>query len=137
MIIRQFKLLNGDDIIAVLQTKNADNYIIERPVLVTTNMFGQLTFVHWFPLSSQKIFKLYKNRCIQHVPIDEDIQEAYTKYILDTQTKQQFKVQDTAHMMKALMERNDHYTKMIEQELETITDEDYDPVPETEEPTLH
>ena len=59
MIIRQFKLLNGDDIIAVLQTKNADNYIIERPVQVVTNMFGQLTFNHWFPLSSQRIFKLY------------------------------------------------------------------------------
>tara|TARA_B100001094_G_scaffold15733_1_gene13539 strand:+ start:3775 stop:4188 length:414 start_codon:yes stop_codon:yes gene_type:complete len=137
MIIRQFKLLNGDDIIAVMQTKNVDNYIIERPVMVTTHMFGHITFDHWFPLSSQKIFKLYKNRCIQHVPIDEDIQEAYTKFILNSQKKQQFKVQSPDQLLKALVDKNDQYTKMIEDELEISTDDDSDLVSDTEEPTIH
>tara|TARA_Y100000033_G_C2751083_1_gene113907 strand:+ start:1310 stop:1720 length:411 start_codon:yes stop_codon:yes gene_type:complete len=136
MIIRQFKLLNGDDIIAVLQTKNADNYIIERPVQVVTNMFGQLTFNHWFPLSSQRIFKLYKNRCIQHVPIDSDIESEYTKFIMTSASKQNFEVQDTEQMIKTLMERSKEYTRMMEEE--QITDEDYYPLPsEVKDPTIH
>ena len=32
MEIRQFKLLNGDDIIAVMNTRYDGHYIIERPV---------------------------------------------------------------------------------------------------------
>lgn len=136
MVIRQFKLLNGDDIIAVLQTKNSDNYIIERPVAVVANMFGQLTFNHWFPLSSQKIFKLYKNRCIQHVPIDSDIETAYTKFIMNTTSKQHYEVQDTEQMIKNIMEKTKQYSRLVE---EDILDEEYISGlgTEIEDPTIH
>ena len=136
MVIRQFKLLNGDDIIAVLQTKNPDNYIIERPVAVVANMFGQLTFNHWFPLSSQKIFKLYKNRCIQHVPIDSDIEAAYTKFIMNSASKQQYEVQDTEQLIKNIMEKTKQYSRLVE---EDILEEEYisGPGPEIEDPTIH
>jgi len=82
MEIRQFKLLNGEDIIAVMNTRYGDHYIIERPVQIAFDGMGRLVFSHWFPLSEQIMFKLYKNRCIQHVPVNKEYEEAYTKYIM-------------------------------------------------------
>jgi len=135
MIIRQFKLLNGDDIIAVLQTKNVDNYIIERPVQIIDTLLGQLTFNHWFPLSSQKIFKLYKNRCIQHVPIDADVEHAYTQYILNTKENKQYNFGDNKDLANTLLEKTKEYNRMMEE----ITDDDYNPPfdPDESDPTIH
>ena len=44
--IRQFKLINGEDIIGILNTKNDDNYIVEGPVVLLPNLFGNMQFAH-------------------------------------------------------------------------------------------
>lgn len=120
--IRHFKLLNGEDILAVLAIKNDDNYIIERPVVLGYNVMGGVTFGHWFPLSSQKMFKLYKTRVMQHVPIDEDVAQAYIDFILNSPKRPTFKHQNTEEMIRSL----------VDQQMERITDEDYE-LPELEE----
>ncbi|SRR5210317_2204518 len=111
--IRQFKLLNNDDIIAVLNTKNDDNYIIERPVVLIPNILGNMQFEHWFPLSSQKVFKLYKTRVLQHVPVDEYIHETYINFVLNTKRPQ--------YKLQSLTEAAEEYLKLKNEYMEEDT----------------
>ena len=104
MDIRQFKLINGDDVIAMLNTKNDDTYIVEGPVVLLPNLFGNMQFAHWFPLSSQKTFKLYKNRIVHHVPVDEYLHETYINFVLNTK-KPEFKLQSMKDAVQDIVER--------------------------------
>lgn len=122
--IRQFKLINGEDVIGVLNVKNNDNYIIERPVVLLPNLLGNMQFAHWFPLSSQKVFKLYKNRVVHHVPIDEYLHKTYIDFVLNTQ-RPEYKLQTV----------KDAVQDMVTRERELI-EEDYLDVPEPKE-TIH
>ena len=122
--IRQFKLINGEDVIGVLNVKNDDNYIIERPVVLLPNLLGNMQFAHWFPLSSQKVFKLYKNRVVHHVPIDEYLHKTYIDFVLNTQ-RPEYKLQTV----------KDAVQDMVTRERELI-EEDYLDVPEPKE-TIH
>jgi|11_taG_2_1085331.scaffolds.fasta_scaffold01212_1 hypothetical protein len=122
--IRQFKLINGEDVIGVLNIKNDNNYIIERPVILLPNLLGNMQFAHWFPLSSQKVFKLYKNRVVHHVPIDEYLHKTYIDFVLNTK-RPEYKLQT---MSEAVQD-------MVTKERELI-EEDYLDVPEPKE-TIH
>jgi len=122
--IRQFKLINGEDVIGVLNVKNDNNYIIERPVVLLPNLLGNMQFAHWFPLSSQKVFKLYKNRVVHHVPIDEYLHKTYIDFVLNTQ-RPEYKLQTM----------NEAVQDMVTRERELI-EEDYLDVPEPKE-TIH
>ena len=122
--IRQFKLINGEDVIGVLNVKNDDNYIIERPVVLLPNLLGNMQFAHWFPLSSQKVFKLYKNRVVHHVPIDEYLHKTYIDFVLNTQ-RPEYKLQTV----------KDAVQDMVTRERELI-EEDYLDLPEPKE-TIH
>lgn len=122
--IRQFKLINGEDVIGVLNIKNDNNYIIERPVVLLPNLLGNMQFAHWFPLSSQKVFKLYKNRVVHHVPIDEYLHKTYIDFVLNTK-RPEYKLQTM----------NEAVQDMVTRERELI-EEDYLDVPEPKE-TIH
>ena len=112
MNIRQFKLINGEDIIAVLNTKNDDNYIVEGPVVLLPNLLGNMQFAHWFPLSSQKVFKLYKNRIVHHVPVDEYLHESYINFVLNTK-RPEYKLQSMKEAITDIVERE---REIIEEE---------------------
>ena len=77
--IRQFKLLNGEEIIALVNEKDESNFILERPYKVNTGMIGGFYFVPWFPFSSQKLFKLSKEKIVYHAELDEDMKQEYVK----------------------------------------------------------
>lgn len=80
--IRHFKLINGEDIIALCSVKNDDSYIIERPLVVSSNLIGGFQFIPWFPFSENKAFKVLKNRIVSHVQVAEDVKEAYVDFAL-------------------------------------------------------
>ena len=80
--IRHFKLSNGDDIIGLVAAKNKDSYIIERPVIVQTNLLGGFHFTPWFPFSDAKNFKILMSNIVQHVSIGEDAKDAYIQFAL-------------------------------------------------------
>ena len=103
--IRQFKLLNGDDIIAILVAKNAESYIVESPLSLVSNVTGNYHLTKWFPLSPQKSFKLLHSRIIQHVPVHEEIAEAYVEEIVNDRSKAPL-VQTYQELLEDLIEIN-------------------------------
>jgi len=136
--IRHFKLLNGDDVIAILVSYNHDNYIIEEPVMLNSNVTGNYHLTKWFPLSPQKAFKLYKTRVMQHVPVYEDVSESYVEYLMslrDNQTEDhQPLVQSYKELMDTLISQSAEYRK----ETDEYSDDDYYPLPDdNKEPTVH
>ena len=80
--IRQFKLMNGEEIIGLLAHSNEDNLIIERPVRLNPSLLGGTQFSSWFPFSESKQFKVLKTAIIQHVPIAESIKDTYVNFAL-------------------------------------------------------
>ena len=58
--IRQFKLVSGETIIALISADNPSNYVIERPVIVYSNMMGGYQLADWFPFSKQKAYTINK-----------------------------------------------------------------------------
>ena len=69
--IRQFKLQNGEEIVALVNEKEKDSFIVERPFLVKSNVIGGYIFLPWFPFSSQRIFKIANENILHHVELDE------------------------------------------------------------------
>jgi len=84
--VRHFKLVNGDEIVALVSVKNDDNWILERPLTVSSNILGSYQFSPWFPFSSAKMFKIMKNHVVQHVPITDNAKESYVKLALSMTT---------------------------------------------------
>jgi hypothetical protein len=77
--IRQFKLTNGEEIVALVHDKNSEVITIERPCRVQTSMLGGFQLLPWFAFSSQKIFTLPRQHIIYHVEIDNEVKDAYIK----------------------------------------------------------
>ena len=77
--IRQFKMVNGEEIIALVNQKEREAYVVERPFKDIPNMMGGFTLLPWFPFSSQKLFKISSNHIMHHVEIDEDMKIEYVK----------------------------------------------------------
>ena len=77
--IRQFKLVNGEEIIAHVMQKDPTSYVIERPLRVLSNFIGGFSFQRWFPFSSQKLYKIPNSRIVYHVEIDDQIKHEYVK----------------------------------------------------------
>ena len=121
--IRQFKLLNGEEIIALVSEKTeSGSYIIERPFKINYGMIGGFYFVPWFAFSSQKLFKLHQGKIIYHVEIDEDIKEEYIKLAKDGMRPQpKTKLRSAAELMNELAEEMDAELASEEyKEIETI-----------------
>lgn len=127
--IRHFKLLNGDDVIAFLVTNNNDNYIIEEPLQLVQNMTGNFHFTKWFPLSPQKSFKLYKTRVMQHVPVYDDISDAYIRYLMNHRSEDEApKVQTYKELLTELIQQEKDYrdAELEEQEFDLLSPQPVD-----------
>jgi 3-dehydroquinate synthase class II len=121
--IRQFKLLNGEEIIALVSEKTeSGSYIIERPFKINYGMIGGFYFVPWFAFSSQKLFKLHQGKIIYHVEIDEDIKEEYIKLAKDgMRPRPKTKLRSADELMNELAEEMDAELASEEyKEIETI-----------------
>ena len=82
--VRQFKLINGDDILALVNSKEEDKVVVERPVSIKTNMLGGYQLIPWFPFSQQTIYIIADSDILAHVEIDLDVKETYVKAVTAT-----------------------------------------------------
>ena len=77
--IRHFKLINGDQIIAAVNSKNKDNWFLGTPVQVSNALLGGFSFSPWFPFSKEDNYKVKFHNVVQSTQVDNDIKEAYIK----------------------------------------------------------
>jgi len=124
--IRHFKLVNGDEIVALVSVKNDNNWILERPLVVSSNILGSYQFAPWFPFSDAKVFKILKNHIIQHVPISDNAKESYVKLALTAQ-------QSVPEKQRSEQEILDEYEKQL---IEKYSEEGVDIEPDVPE-TIH
>jgi len=80
--IHQLKLMNGDDIIALIVSKNENTFVVERPILVHPAGDGAYRFSPWFYLSSESIYTLDRLHIISHIVVDENVKLTYIQYAL-------------------------------------------------------
>jgi len=80
--IRNFKLINGDNIIALVSSDNPENYLVERPVSVYSTMIGGYQFSPWFPFSEQKRYTIDKHNIMTSSNVVDEIKKEYIKYSL-------------------------------------------------------
>ena len=93
--IRHFKLVNGEDIIAIVSSKNKDNWLVERPVVVVNGILGGYTFTPWFPFSNTKAHKILMDKIVNSTGIDPDVKESYLNFVLSLKKKKAELVTDT------------------------------------------
>lgn len=77
--IRQFKLINGEEIVALVHANDDSAMVVEIPCRVHTNVLGGYQLHPWFSFSSQRMFTIEKRHIIYHVEIDDDVKDAYVK----------------------------------------------------------
>ena len=83
--IRNFKLINGDNIIALVSSDNPDNYLVERPISVYSTMIGGYQFSPWFPFSEQKRYTIDKHNIMTSSSVVDSMKKEYIKYALSAQ----------------------------------------------------
>jgi hypothetical protein len=81
MNIRHFKLINGDNILALVHKKEQGRVIVERPVIVTETIIGSYSLRPWFSFSSQTLYTILDSDIMAHVLIDEDVKHTYLKAV--------------------------------------------------------
>ena len=127
--IRNFKLINGDNIIALVSSDNPDNYLVERPISVYSTMICGYQFSPWFPFSEQKRYTIDKHNIMTSSSVVEDIKKEYIKYTLSAKTAFEPPESQTSILNKITEQIVDRFE--VEDE---ISDEDYEAVPED---TIH
>ena len=128
--IRHFKMINGDEVLALVNQDNDTNMLIERPVLVNSNMLGGYTLAPWFPFTKASLFRIMKNRIIASVKIDEKIQQNYINFVLQKE-QPEAKIQSTSELL-------DNYRDALMAE-HAAREEDYMDSDEDDisDPTIH
>lgn len=81
--IRQMKLISGEEIVCLVASDNDDNYLIERPLAVTSVLPNKYQLMPWFSLSNTNVMKLYKSTVISHAEVDNEIKLTYIKLALN------------------------------------------------------
>jgi len=123
--IRHFKLLNGEEIIALCSVKNDDSYIIERPLVITSNLIGGFQFTPWFPFSENKAFKVLKKTIMSHVQVADDVKEAYVDFALKLNERRR-PVPSPKSDIQIMKELEEELMDRYEEERSTIRDKDKD-----------
>lgn len=129
--IRHFKMINGDEVLALVNQNNDTTMLVERPVIVNSNMLGGYTLAPWFPFSKATLFRVMKNRIIASVKIDEKIQQNYINFVLQKE-QPEAKIQSTTELL-------DNYRDALMAEHATREEvyDDYMEEDEINDPTIH
>lgn len=82
--IRQFKLMNGDEIIALVESDNEGNYLVDRPfkIKINTVKADMFNLVPWFDLSLSNTFTIDKSMVVAHAAVADQIKESYLRFAL-------------------------------------------------------
>tara|TARA_R110000868_G_scaffold119820_1_gene317901 strand:+ start:55 stop:447 length:393 start_codon:yes stop_codon:yes gene_type:complete len=116
--IRHFKLVNGEDIIAIVSSKNDDNWLVERPVVITNNILGGYQFSPWFPFSNTKAHRILMDKIVNSTSIDPDVKVSYLDFVLNLKRRIPEMVSDMKLLQEMGQEAEDRILEQIEEGLE-------------------
>ena len=87
--IRQFKLMNGDEIIGLIEADNPTNFLIDRPFKIIVNSVKTDSYhlVPWFDLSLSNTFTIDKSMVVAHAGVADTIKETYIKFATTLDSK--------------------------------------------------
>lgn len=87
--IRQFKLMNGDEIIGLIVSNNESNYTIDRPFKIEIDQYKSDAYqlVPWFDLSLSNTFTIDKSMVVAHANVADRIKETYIKFAISLDNK--------------------------------------------------
>lgn len=87
--IRQFKLMNGDEIIGLIVNNNESNYTIDRPFKIEIDKYKSDAYqlVPWFDLSLSNTFTIDKSMVVAHANVADRIKETYIKFAISLDNK--------------------------------------------------
>ncbi len=130
--VRQFKLISGETIIALVNSNNESNYVIERPVIVYANMIGGYQFADWFPFSNQKVYTINKYNIVGDVSIVDEVKATYIKFALTLDKKQKPQIRSEDEVMETL-------TQNIMDRLNIEVEDEFteEALPTTKKETIH
>ena len=111
-------MLNGEEIIGLVNQKETKSYIIERPFKIVANMIGGFSLLPWFPFSSQKLFKVNNEFIMHHVEIDEDMKTEYIKLAAG----QQAHPKPVIDKREMLLEEFNDFVEGLEEDLDLESD---------------
>jgi len=82
LAIRQFKLMNGDEIICLVASSNETNFVVDRPFRVQNNKNNNDAYqlVPWFDLSLSNTFTIDRSMVVAHADVAISIKETYLKF---------------------------------------------------------
>ena len=84
LAIRQFKLMNGDEIVGLVANHNETNFVVDRPFRVIPNKVKSDAYqlVPWFDLSLSNTFTIDKSMVVAHADVATSIKETYLKFAI-------------------------------------------------------
>tara|TARA_B100000085_G_scaffold189076_1_gene173037 strand:+ start:316 stop:693 length:378 start_codon:yes stop_codon:yes gene_type:complete len=84
LAIRQFKLMNGDEIVGLVANHNETNFVLDRPFRVIPNKLKNDAYqlVPWFDLSLSNTFTIHKSMVVAHADVATSIKETYLKFAI-------------------------------------------------------
>ena len=121
--IRHFKLVNGDEIIGLVAVKNDDNFIVEQPVAIGTNLVGGYSFTPWFPFSEHKNYKIEFTHIVNHVQVAPDVKQAYVDFVLNLD-KRRIPIKQPRYSAQIMDELEEKLLKKYEEERYLMDEEE-------------
>lgn len=115
--VRQFKLMNGDEIIGLVESVNETNYMIDRPFKVIVNPIKTDAFnlVPWFDLSLSNTFTIDKSMVVAHAIVADSIKETYINFALSLD-----KVTEALNNDAVEYDDNDNIPNLIPDKTDTL-----------------
>lgn len=110
--LRNFKLMNGDSILAVVLHETHDNFTIEKPVLITSQGDGLVRFTYWLPYTDEKIHVLSQKQVVISSPVTEVFKEQYLELYDEMEEESPYDPEDAIEEALAEMEAGDTSIKI-------------------------
>lgn len=124
MDIRHIKMINGDEIIALVSRNNDDNMLVERPCAVIKNMIGTYNLSPYFPFSSSTLFKFLKNRVLCSVKVDDSLKQKYLGYVLQMRAPTGELLAGESEMLQQYQDVLKEYATQVAEEEDYYYEED-------------
>ena len=121
--VRHFKLVNGEQILASVNSKNKDNWYLETPVQISQGLLSSYQFSPWFPFSDEENFKVTFGNVVNSTPVTKDVEEAYIKFVLSLKKNPPPPIKLESKSSESLMEKMEELEMQVQEEMNDMFEE--------------